>query len=192
MLEMLTFTFFSNGSKEHKSKDKSPNAQPALPAPEEERDQRAWIKGITICTWILASVFIVNIILTIIASVIAYTNTPTPSRISYAALYTGSCATTKSWTTGLHLLINVLSTILLAAGNYCMQCLASPSRGQVDAAHSKREWVRIGGPDIWGLLWGSLTNHKGQKATRWVLGWVSLATSLPVHLMLVLLYFGIS
>lgn len=122
-----------------------PTLSQALPAPEEERDQRAWIKGITICTWILASVFIINIILTIIASVIAYTNTPTPSRISYAALYTGSCATTKSWTTGLHLLINVLSTILLAAGNYCMQCLASPSRGQVDAAHSKREWVRTGG-----------------------------------------------
>ena len=37
-------------------------------------------------------------------------------------LYEGRCSVAKSINTGAHLLINILSTLLLSGGNYCMQC----------------------------------------------------------------------
>jgi hypothetical protein len=84
----------------------------------------------------------------------------------------------------MHLVINILSTLMLGASNYCMQCLASPSRAQVDEAHAKRIWVRIGVPNIWNLL-------SRQRGKRQVLGWILLVTSAPIHLMFVpLLKYG--
>jgi hypothetical protein len=76
----------------------------------------------------------------------------------------------------LHLVINILSTAMLGASNYCMQCLASPSRSQVDEAHKKQVWLRIGVPNIWDLL-------RRQRGKRQLLGWVLLLTSWPIHLM---------
>ena len=37
-------------------------------------------------------------------------------------LFEGRCSVAKSINTGVHLLINILSTLLLSGGNYCMQC----------------------------------------------------------------------
>ncbi|KAF2108210.1 hypothetical protein BDV96DRAFT_285358 [Lophiotrema nucula] len=45
---------------------------------------------------------------------------------------------------GIHLLINALSTILLAASNYTMQVLSSPTRGDLDKAHRSGKWFDIG------------------------------------------------
>jgi hypothetical protein len=59
-------------------------------------------------------------------------------------LYEGSCAKTRSINSGLHFLINILGTILLAGSNYCMQCLLAPTRKEVDAAHAKRLSLDIG------------------------------------------------
>ncbi|KAK2765090.1 hypothetical protein FQN54_008789 [Arachnomyces sp. PD_36] len=44
---------------------------------------------------------------------------------------------------GLHLVINVLSTVILAATNYCMQCLGAPARADIDKAHAQRRWLEI-------------------------------------------------
>ncbi|KAL2129741.1 hypothetical protein VTI74DRAFT_7388 [Chaetomium olivicolor] len=46
-----------------------------------------------------------------------------------------SCAKSKDINTGIHVVINVLSTILLAGSHYCMQCLSAPTREQIDQAH---------------------------------------------------------
>lgn len=140
-------------------------------------NSRAWIKGVVLCSWIIATVLTINIFLTIIAVGLAYSKNGEHG-FSFAALYIGKCSLAKNWTTGLHLVINILSTALLGASNYCMQCLASPSREQVDTAHSKRVWLPIGVPNIWGLLWR-------ERGKRQLLGWILLATSLPIHLMLV-------
>ena len=37
-------------------------------------------------------------------------------------LYEGSCSKVKKLGIGLHFVINILSTVLLAASNYCMVC----------------------------------------------------------------------
>ncbi|KAJ5372963.1 hypothetical protein N7517_004969 [Penicillium concentricum] len=135
---------------------------------------RAWIKGVVLCSWVIATVLAINIVLTIIAVGVAYSKNGEDD-FAFAALYTGKCSLAKNWATGIHLIINILSTALLGASNYCMQCLASPSRAQVDTAHSKRVWLPIGVPNIRGLLWR-------ERGKRQLLGWILLATSLPIHL----------
>ncbi|KAL4962442.1 uncharacterized protein BDV14DRAFT_191554 [Aspergillus stella-maris] len=135
---------------------------------------RDWIKGVVICSWVVGSVLTLNIILTVIGAGIAYSKNGDTS-FSFAALYTGKCSTAKRWTTGMHFAINVLSTALLGASNYCLQCLASPSRAQIDNAHKKRISVRIGVPNIVDLL-------IRQRGKRQLLGWQLMVTSLPIHM----------
>jgi hypothetical protein len=86
-----------------------------------------------------------------------------------------SCATVKSLSTGLHVLINILSAVLLAGSNYCMQCVVAPTRAQVDAAHRTGKWLDIGVPSVRNL-----------RRIGWVnLGfWLFLAlSSIPLHLL---------
>lgn len=144
---------------------------------------RAWIKGVVVCSWIIAFVLCINILLTIVAAGLAYSKNG-ETNPSFAAIYKGKCQLARNWTTGLHLAINILSTIMLGASNYCMQCLVSPSRAEADEAHSKRRWVSIGIPNILDLIWR-------QRGKRQVLGWTLLVTSLPVHLMFVSTLFTI-
>jgi hypothetical protein len=141
---------------------------------------RLWIKGVVLCSWVMGTVLIINTILTIIAAGLAYGGN-NAQNFSFASMYKGKCSTAKNWSTGMHLVINILSTLMLGASNYCMQCLASPSRAQVDKAHAKRVWVRIGEPNIWNLL-------SRQRGKRQVLGWILLVTSAPIHLMFVSLF----
>ncbi|KAF4892242.1 hypothetical protein CGCF415_v009313 [Colletotrichum fructicola] len=53
---------------------------------------------------------------------------------------------TKNMNTLLHLLINALSTVVLASSNFFMQVLNAPSRREVDAVHARGKWLDIGIP----------------------------------------------
>ena len=74
-----------------------------------------------------------------------------------------------------HLLINVLSTVLLSGSNYCMQCLCSPTRSEVDKAHSMSTWLDIGIQSM-----RNLKKINKMRTGLWILLSVS---SVPVHLM---------
>jgi hypothetical protein len=63
-------------------------------------------------------------------------------------LYEASCEATKRANIGVHLVINVSSSALLGASNYCMQCLSAPSRAEVDKAHNTGNWLDIGIPSL--------------------------------------------
>lgn len=90
-------------------------------------------------------------------------------------LYVGSCSVVESLDLWVHLAINILSTILLGASNYCMQCLCAPSRKEVDAAHQNGKWLDIGIPSVRNLSF----LPKGK-----FFGWILLAlTSMPLHLL---------
>ncbi|KXX81510.1 hypothetical protein MMYC01_202482 [Madurella mycetomatis] len=86
-----------------------------------------------------------------------------------------SCSTAKNINTGIHVVINAISTVLLAGSNYCMQFLSAPTRKQIDKAHQESRWVDIGVPSFRNLLsvisWGN--------AIIWAL--LSLS-SVPLHL----------
>ena len=64
----------------------------------------------------------------------------------------GSCSETKNIAMWIHLGINVLSTLLLGAGNYTMQCLTSPTRKDVDKAHNQNLCLDIGTRSVRNLL----------------------------------------
>lgn len=84
---------------------------------------------------------------------------------------------TKGWSRGLHLLINGISTLMLATSNYCMQCLSSPSRAVVDRAHGQRKWLHNGAPNLKNFFF-----LEWRRRVLWIL---LLVTSLPIHLMFV-------
>ena len=90
-------------------------------------------------------------------------------------LYEGSCSKANNWNTGIHVAINVLSIILLAASNYTMQCLAAPTRRDLDRAHSQGRWLDVGVPSLRNL---------SQIGIARVILWVALAvTSMPIALL---------
>lgn len=90
----------------------------------------------------------------------------------------GDSSYVKCWNTVLHVAINIMSTILLAGSNYCMQCIMAPNRTEITAAHERRTWLNVGVisfRNFWNITW--------KKKTIWLLLSVS---SLPIHLLSVL------
>ncbi|ORY11343.1 hypothetical protein BCR34DRAFT_327939 [Clohesyomyces aquaticus] len=93
-----------------------------------------------------------------------------------ALLYDASCREVRRANTGIHLLINVLSSVLLAASNYCMQCLAAPSRTEVHEAHQNGRYLDVGIPSLHNIVSPYLGTG---KKLMWLLLGVS---SFPLHL----------
>lgn len=154
-----------------------------LPLPFAKREYEPgeeWIKGALLCVWGSGAILCLNIVLAVIAIGIAYSKSSGDTYFTYAELYRGDCSRTNGWTTGMHLVINVLSTALLAASNYVMQCLSALSRADVDRTHSKRKWLDIGI-----FSWRNFSAMDGKRKTLCFLLFVS---SLPIHMMFVLLY----
>ncbi|KAJ4371577.1 hypothetical protein N0V83_004796 [Neocucurbitaria cava] len=54
-----------------------------------------------------------------------------------ATVMTGDCRRISKANTGIHLALNVVSTLVLGASTYAMQGITAPTRKEVDAAHAK-------------------------------------------------------
>jgi hypothetical protein len=133
-----------------------------------------WKVGIQYCAFAGSFVFLLNTVLLIVGESRAGFPSLT-SNDGKRILYEGQCNTTKKINIGLHLVINVLSTILLGASNYCMQCMSAPTRAEAQQAHAKFEWVDIGVP--------SIRNLKRIRRLRVVLWLLLGASSMPLHLL---------
>ncbi|KAI2620923.1 hypothetical protein GGS26DRAFT_594614 [Hypomontagnella submonticulosa] len=126
-------------------------------------------KALLIQIAILTIVLITNLGLTI------YSSMHYPSKNGVGLIYQGDCDTVKKLDQWLHLLINVLSTMILSASNFCIQLLAAPTRADIDKAHRKQTWLDIGVP--------SLKNFRHIGPWRRFC-WIFLACcALPFHLM---------
>jgi hypothetical protein len=136
-----------------------------------------WIRGVLLCAWGAGAVLAVNVVLAVIAAGIAYSKSSADTHFTFAELYQGDCSTAHGWVAGMHLVINVLSTALLAASNYVMQCLNAPSRADVDKAHSRRRWLAIG-TFSWRNFWV-------MDAKRKLLWCLLLISSFPIHMVFV-------
>lgn len=125
--------------------------------------------GVLCATVVIASVLITNIILTIWAA----------SRFGVeegiGTVQGGACKDTKQLATWLHLAINALSTLLLGASNYAMQCLSAPTREEIDRAHRGRVWLDVGVPSM-----RNLWRISRSRLVMWIL---VAASSIPLHLM---------
>ena len=128
-----------------------------------------WRAGILFGITATAVVLLLNVLLTII-SVRKYAVVG-----GLATLQRGSCSQMRQASRWLHLMINILSTALLAASNYGMQCLSAPTRQDIDKAHSKRRWLDIGVPSM-----RNLRSISGARVFLWSLLAIS---SIPLHLL---------
>lgn len=124
-----------------------------------------WRVGAINCAICAAVVCLINFTVTIVYGV----------RAKDGILYAGDCDQARQINTGLHLLINVLSTILLGSSNYCMQCLSAPTRKEVDRAHAQKRSLDIGVLSVSNLL---RINKK--RAMMWAFLGLS---SIPLHLL---------
>ncbi|KAK0119018.1 hypothetical protein ONS95_007882 [Cadophora gregata] len=136
--------------------------------PPVKRGHRLWRKSLLTCVFLAAIILIVNLSLVGWASHLEMTEDG-----SYIAMR-GSCNNVSKASLSSHLVINILSTLLLGASNYCMQIAIAPSRNDLDEAHSKGRWFDIGVPSIRNL----------RCVSKWrKLVWILLClSSLPLHL----------
>lgn len=92
-------------------------------------------------------------------------------------LFTGACGITgaSALNATLHIIINILSTAILASSNMFMQVLNAPSREEVDHSHARGSWLEIGV-----LSWRNILRLSPFKTIAW-LGF--LISSVPIHLL---------
>lgn len=131
------------------------------------RKLQAWHTWILICAAGAGVTFCLNIALTVWASTFGLKD-------GVATIKEGKCSDIKSWDLWLHLGINVLSTTLLAASNYTMQCLSAPVREEIDKGHRERITFEIGIP--------SLKNLRRISRRKLILWGFLAVSSIPLHL----------
>ena len=128
-----------------------------------------WRFGAISCASSASVVFLINLSAAIWAAVTVGIHQ------GKGVLFNGSCTKIRPLNVGVHLLINILSTVLLSGSNYCMQCLSAPTRKEIDEAHKRRIWLDIGVPSI-----RNLRRISGRRAFLW---WILGLSSLPLHLL---------
>jgi len=101
-----------------------------------------WRGGVLLAVVAAGSVLMVNLCFTIWAAAVSKSGT------NIGTIYEDECSKIKSAGLGIHVAINVMGTLLLGSSNYTMQCLSSPTRKEVDTAHSKGKFVDIGIPSL--------------------------------------------
>jgi hypothetical protein len=109
-----------------------PEANPAHP--------RAIKRHIVLTTYSITAtiIFMVNLI-TIIAFQTVYKS---------GTIYRGDYNKASKLNSALHVLINILATILLSASNLYIQLLTASIRNEVNLAHAKGSWLDIGVPNL--------------------------------------------
>ena len=125
--------------------------------------------GVLCCAMVAAVVLIINLTLMIWAVISSEIHN------GLGTLQNGGCKKTATLTFWAHLAINVLSTLLLGASNYSMQCLSSPTRCEIDKTHGKGIWLDIGVP--------SVRNLRHLSTVRVTLWWLLAISSIPLHLL---------
>lgn len=136
-----------------------------------------WIAGVSLCAKGSAVVLMINVLFIAIAAGLAR-NHPTEFHFDGSLVfYEGNCGLSKRWDVALHLVINVLSTCILAASNYCMQTLVAPTREEIDESHDKQRWLDIGTASMRNLF-----VIGPRRLALWV---ILMMTATPFHLLYV-------
>lgn len=128
-----------------------------------------WRGGVTYNT------LLSSIMLFVCALCLILVATKAQAILGETTVYSGSCATASSVNTGIHVLINVFSVILVAGANYTYHVLSSPTRLEVAAAHHQKQWLDIGVP--------SLRNLKHTSTFRSILAVSFLLTAIASQIM---------
>lgn len=134
----------------------------------QKRQLTGWRMGVLVALIGTTLVCLFNIVVTIF--ILSQGNT----KSGYGTIYGGDCKKTRDLNVWVHLVVNVLSTLLLGASNYCMQVLSAPTRDELVRAHAKRLWLHIGIPSFRNLRYIAR-----DRACMWL---ALLLSSMPLHL----------
>jgi hypothetical protein len=127
-----------------------------------------WRFGVLLSSVLASFVLVTNCV----AAIVIQSTCVTRDGVSTA--FEGDCDVANRWSLGLHIVINILSSLLLSASNYTMQVLNAPTRSECDEAHVRGDWLDIGIT--------SLRNIARITRLRRVL-WLLLGfSSIPIHL----------
>ncbi|KAI4685948.1 uncharacterized protein J4E88_003785 [Alternaria novae-zelandiae] len=145
--------------------------EPGCPVPTKKRFFTGWRMGALASATCAILVFSMNLAVTIWA----WKNPDYEHANGVGTLIQGSCSTVREVNVYVHLVVNILSTLLLCSSNYCQQILAAPNREELGRAHARRNWLHIGVPNLRNL-W-----HVGRdRSVLWILLFLS---SVPLHLL---------
>lgn len=76
-----------------------------------------------------------------------------PDTRDIGTLRMGDCSEMMTINSLVHVVLNVLSSLFLGTGSYCMQMLVAPSRREMDAAHANGVSLDIGIQSFRNLRW---------------------------------------
>jgi len=124
----------------------------------------------TILIWTLTTILLVLFCISLIGFKHESTGT--------SEIYKGSCSRSSKVDIAVHLIINILGTLILSSSNFFMQILTAPTREIIDKGHARGEYLEIGVQSIHNLTRLFFSRAKG---FFWVL--LSLS-SIPIHLFL--------
>jgi hypothetical protein len=139
----------------------------SLPSHERQARYSGWRGGFVFAIVGSSLVLLFNIICAIVAAAAG------KPQDGIATIYTGNCDVASRWSTGLHLLINILSSALLGASSYCMQRVVAPTCEEIDKAHEKGKWLDVGV-----LSMRNLPNINKRRLGSWSL---LVLISIPLH-----------
>ncbi len=140
-------------------------AAPRSDAPRRFQGHHFWLR---FCFALVALVLSINVLGTAIVAI------EQKAIDGIATFRVGDCTLTERLDFSIHLLINILSTSLVGASNYCMQCVSAPTRKDIDKAHKHHTWMDIGVLSVRNLKWISR-----RRKVLWCLLCIS---SVPLHL----------
>lgn len=88
---------------------------------------------------------IVGTLAILLFSLLCFVSAKTGSLSKAWIFYEGSCTETTNINLFLHLLLNIISTLIIASSNFFMQILNAPTSYEVDRAHAKNRSLEFGG-----------------------------------------------
>jgi hypothetical protein len=86
----------------------------------------------------------------------------------------GDCSTIRTADKAAHVALNILSSLFLGVGHYCMQILVAPTREELDSAHRMGKAMEIGVPSL-----KNLKRIESKRVVTWVV-FGAIATLLHV------------
>jgi hypothetical protein len=129
---------------------------------------KGWRFGVLLASVMASCVLLMNCIAAVVINSTYFT------REGVSTAYEGDCDVANRWSFGLHIAINILSSLLLSASNYTMQVLNAPTRSECDKAHARGDWVDIGVTSL-----RNIARITWPRRVLWLLLGLS---SVPIHL----------
>ena len=138
----------------------APDVNHAAEAVEARQTRQKWKSSLYLFALLGFGVFVVN------TTFLVWALRTKGATDGLGILYEASCEATKKTNIGVHLLINILSSGILAASNYCMQCLSAPIRSEIEHAHRNGDWLDVGIPSLRNVASPSFATRK--KVYWWI------------------------